>query len=483
MEQDRHSVRDFLNVIFKHKVRISAVFLAVVAVVIAITFLVPPTYQSRSVVLVKLGREYIYRSEVGDDGPTLAFSPANQEELVNTEIKIMTNPDLIRRVLATFGVEKLYPEVFESPVEGVPPIERAIVKFQEALSVSGVKKSNIIEIAYEHKQPDMASKAVNLLVDLYKEKHLQVYSDPQSSFLQAQLTSYRERLKASEDGLQSYKQQHGIYSLDEQRDLLLGQRIELDAALKDNQNRIQESRHRLASLKKQIGSLLEKAPLYTASERDQIITSTKARLLEAQIREQDLLSRYNENSRLVQTVRKEIQMAKDFLAEEEKDISAKVRTGNAIYQEVEKDRIKSETELVAQEARYPVLKRQVEQTDGELKSLDLGEKGFLDLKRQLLANEKHYQNYLDKFEEARISDDMNKKKIANISVVQTAATPVEPIRPQKGLNGILAIVFGAASGLGVAFLSEHTAQGMSTPESVERRIRLPVLATIPLRKT
>lgn len=483
MEQEKHSTRDFFSVIFKHKTRISIIFLAVVTIVIVITFLIPPTYQAKSVVLVKLGREYVYRSEIGNEGPTMAFSPANQEELVNTEIKIMTNPDLIRRVLNAFGVKRLYPEVFESQIEGVPPIEKAILKFQEALSVSGVKKSNIIELSYEHREPELAAKAVNLLVELYKEKHLQVYSDPQSSFLQSQLGSYRQRLNASENSLQSFKQQHGIYSLDEQRNLLLNQRGELDAALKENQNRIQELKQRLASTKRQIGSMLEKAPLYTASDRDEIITSTKGRLFEAQIKEQDLLTKYNENSRLVQNVRKEIQMAKDFLAEQEKDISSKVRTGNVIYQEIERDKMKAETELVAQEARYNILKRQIEQTGAELRGLDLREKGFQDLKRQVLANERHYQNYLDKFEEARISEDMNKKKIANISVVQTAATPSEPISPRKGLNGILAIVFGAASGLGAAFFSEHTAQGMSTPESAEKHLQLPVLATIPMRKT
>ena len=37
-------------------------------------------------------------------------------------------------------------------------------------------------------------------------------------------------------------------------------------------------------------------------------------------------------------------------------------------------------------------------------------------------------------------------------------------------------------GLGFAFVSEFSAQGLSTPESVERRRGLPVLTTISLRR-
>ena len=43
-------------------------------------------------------------------------------------------------------------------------------------------------------------------------------------------------------------------------------------------------------------------------------------------------------------------------------------------------------------------------------------------------------------------------------------------------------MLGAFAGLGFAFVSEFSAQGLSTPESVERRLRLPVLTTIALKK-
>ena len=74
----------------------------------------------------------------------------------------------------------------------------------------------------------VAAKALTLLIDFYKEKHLEVFSNPQSLFLEKQLTEYQQRLKESEDALESFKQKNRVYSLKEQRSLLLKQRIDLD---------------------------------------------------------------------------------------------------------------------------------------------------------------------------------------------------------------------------------------------------------------
>ena len=43
---------------------------------------------------------------------------------------------------------------------------------QKKLSVEGVKKSNIIDIEFEHKSPIVAAKVVNTLIDTFVEHHV-----------------------------------------------------------------------------------------------------------------------------------------------------------------------------------------------------------------------------------------------------------------------------------------------------------------------
>jgi polysaccharide biosynthesis protein PslE len=200
--------------------------------------------------------------------------------------------------------------------------------------------------------------------------------------------------------------------------------------------------------------------------------------LDLQLKEQELLIKYKENSPPVRDVRKEIHMASDFLNAQERDVASKVRSGNLVYQEAEKERIKTEADLRAQEAKLASLTLQVSLVDKDLKGLDTQERDFRNLNRDMASNERNYQNYLEKYEEARISDDMDRKKMANISVIQAAAVPAEPIRPKKALNIGLAILLGAASALGSAFLSEYLGRTFETAEDVERRLGLPVLASV-----
>ena len=201
-----------------------------------------------------------------------------------------------------------------------------------------------------------------------------------------------------------------------------------------------------------------------------------------ELKEKELLSKYKEDSRIVTNVRKEIELVTNFLRQQEADITRKVKTGNVIYQEAEKEALKTEADLQAQLAKYEALRRQLNQVNGEIQSMDLKGKELVNLKRESTINDKNYIAYAEKLDEARISDDMNRQKMANVSVIQPAAVPANPIKPKKMLNIVLGILLGAVSGLGFAFFCEFNSQAISTPETLEKKLGLPVLTTVAFKK-
>ena len=77
---------------------------------------------------------------------------------------------------------------------------------------------------------------------------------------------------------------------------------------------------------------------------------------------------------------------------------------------------------------------------------------------------------------------MNRQKMANISVIELAVEPSVPIKPNRKLRVLLGVVLGGVAAVGFAFFSEYVSQGLSTPESAERRLRIPVLASLPYNK-
>lgn len=122
--------------------------------------------------------------------------------------------------------------------------------------------------------------------------------------------------------------------------------------------------------------------------------------------------------------------------------------------------------------------RQLAEVTGRLQSLDEKQAQLQDLALQLEVAEQNYKTYMERSEDARIAEDLNKQKITSIAVIEQAQQPVKPARPRKLLNLALGILLGGFIGLMVAFLSEAFDDAYSTPEQVERSIGAPVLVSI-----
>src|SRR5262245_35001921 len=68
----------------------------------------PPMFEAEASLLVRLGREYIYRPEVG---PNENPRTPSLSEMVNSEVEILSSRDLAEQVVKELGVQKLYPDV------------------------------------------------------------------------------------------------------------------------------------------------------------------------------------------------------------------------------------------------------------------------------------------------------------------------------------------------------------------------------------
>lgn len=479
IEKRSNASLEIMTIIFKHKRKVLTVFASVVLTVTVGALVIPPVYEASSTLLVKMGREYVNRPEVGESSPVVTM---NQEGIINSEIQIMTNKDLYAKVINTMGIRTLYPALADKQSAKVSPLDMSVQRFEKAVTVEGVKKSNVIQVSFQHEDPQVAARALNLLVDYYKEKHLQVFSEPQSSFLEQQREAYSQKLRQAENNLEGFKQDNKVYSLEEQRTLLLRQRMELDTAAKNADSSMSELEKKTATLKDQLKNISTSEANYSASERERIIIEAKARLLSMQLNEQQLLKKYTENNRLVVNARKEIDMVKNFLSEQEVEVSQKSRIGTPIYQEMRKELMRAESDLNSQRTKAAFIKAQLRSVDRDVKSLDLSEQRLSSLNREKSLYEKSYQAYAGRAEDARMLDEMNRLKLANISVIQPAAVPVEPIGPKKLLLLISGIIAGLVFGVGSAFVAEQSNRNFSTAARVEKLLGVPVLIAIPYDK-
>lgn len=481
IEETQGTLRDFLYIIFKHKAKILTIFLAIVVTVTVGSFIMSPTYEATSKVLVKFGRENVYATTTQSQSGSgqIVFDTA-REERINSEVELLKGRALISKVVADIGVQNIYPDGGPSllkPVIGtlkqllgrkeVSATDSAILSLQKKLEVEAVKKSDVITISFQHEDPEIAAQVVNKLVDRFIEYHVLVHQQPQSyGFFDEQVKLQSDQLKKSETDYQTYRSNVNIGALKEQRELLLKQISEIEMNLAKTRSEISENEGKLAALKTKPPGSEGTAQFGQETELNPYSTSDpRSKLTQLRSKEADLLNRYTETNHQVVSVRREIADTEKFLAQQEKTYH-------------EKALLTINHTLKALRAKEGSLSKDMARYQQELARINGAEMRLTELERNLKLNEENYQLYVKKMEEARVSNAMDKEQMVNISIAEPALPPIKPTKPKILLNIALSIVLGAVSGLGVAFFSEYLAHTFNNPEDVEQHLGLHVLSSI-----
>jgi uncharacterized protein involved in exopolysaccharide biosynthesis len=215
------------------------------------------------------------------------------------------------------------------------------------------------------------------------------------------------------------------------------------------------------------------------SNAGQGVEQMRARLFELQLKEQDLLSRYNENSKPVQEVRRQVVEAQALLTKDERTRTQVTKGQNEAYKQIESALLTERATLSALQAKAEVVQEQLKAALGELNMINDSEFKLARVQREMSIQEVNYRKYYEKLEQARIDQALEIGKISNISIVQPATFPIYPIKPNKMRNLALGLFLGLFGGVGLAFFSEYMDHTLRRPEDIEQRLELPTLASIP----
>jgi uncharacterized protein involved in exopolysaccharide biosynthesis len=470
IEFRQSSLRDFLHVIFKRKNQILIFFAVTVCTVVVGTFVIRPVYEAKAQILVKMGRENLY---IPPNSTNSQIMNVNRDNQLNSEIELLKSRSLAEKVIKTIGPETIYKNM---------EYKDAVLKFLKSLSVEGIKKSDVIEASFKHKDPEKAALIVNTLANAYLDEHLLVHKNPQSyNFFEDQSQVLKTKLEQSEAALETFKKQNAVTAMDEQQKLLLKQIADLHAELNRTLSQEAETKNRILQIRQQLDKTPENIPQGKEVDHNPyLISNLEARLVELQLKEKELLMKYTPQSRLVKNVKEEIQMVQEKLAQNEKKQYGKSRVGlNTTYQRIQEELFRNQAESKALAAKREIQHTQLTNYQSKLEQLNQMEVELNQLEQSVDVNRQNYRLYLAKFEESRISDAMDNKKMANVTVMEAALTPLKPVSPKVLLNIVLAIFLGGFGGLGLGFFSEYLDDSLEKPEDVEKTLQLPVLASIP----
>ncbi|HCJ66632.1 MAG TPA: hypothetical protein DHV62_04720 [Elusimicrobia bacterium] len=122
------------------------------------------------------------------------------------------------------------------------------------------------------------------------------------------------------------------------------------------------------------------------------------------------------------------------------------------------------------------LKRQIESTEADMKTLPAEEIELARLTRELRVNEELYNLLNRRLKEAQIAE---ADRFEPVSIVNLAIMPTAPIRPNKPLNMSLGGILGLILGMGLALVTENLDTSIGTIEEVESYLTVSVIGVIP----
>ncbi|MBI3514157.1 MAG: hypothetical protein HY060_08870, partial [Proteobacteria bacterium] len=189
------SAREIISLLFRE--RIAVLIALVIPVLLAIGAYVwaTPTYTATTKLLLGTGQKSDNKADVSQQNANAPF--VTKQEVVNSELEILTSRDLARATIEDIGLATLYPGLAGRAPEAA--LEAALERFTRDLVVKPVKASDIIEVNFDAASPELAQTVLRQLTERYQQKHIEVYSRSISGFLDTQVAGFEHNLRLIEN--------------------------------------------------------------------------------------------------------------------------------------------------------------------------------------------------------------------------------------------------------------------------------------------
>lgn len=409
-------IEDLIGILARRRRILLGAFLLVAVPSLFAALSQPSLYESSSLLFVKFGREFVYRTEVGEDQ---IFINRNQDTVINSELQILASDDVMTDAVRSVGVAELYPDLVEEgePVDDVT-LRVASNIFRNNIDARAVPNADVIRVAFRHPDPELAQRGVTALIDRFMEKHVEIFSDHHSiEFLREKVPLYQQQLETAQAALRDFQARYPDFSAEKPRETIQSERLQLDAELTRIRNEIAQVR---------------------SEPEPQAINSARAKLLELQLKEQGMRGGL---SRDLEQVRAEIAMVEEFL---ESQLGASGQRHRARLAHLQQE----EARLVSQRQQLDTVTDQLPELASE----------YEEIVRNLTIAEQRYTTSAKRLAESRLSDELSRNdRGANLRILARGQVPLSPVT----LRREMLVAFALALSMTIAILTTFLVEFLS----------------------
>jgi chain length determinant protein EpsF len=375
--------------------------------------------------------------------------------LINTQIEILRSDRVAQRVIANLKLAELADmrSAWASAKSGLTIQEWLTETIENGLDPKvSSPGSNVINISYRSSDARFASMIANAYVQAFLETSIELRADPArqySNFFTDQQKDARAALEAAQNKLAAFQREKGIVGTDDRFDLEAS-RLQ---ALSQELVAIQNERIAASTRQSQVGSSMSEVL------SNGTVSGLKTDLSAAELKLQDLSSRYGDKHPQVLEARAAVNQLRAKLARATSDVTGAIGTDARVSRAREAE---VQAAIDAQRAKVLQLKETRDQVGVLQRDVD---------------NAQHaYDNIFNRASQTNLE---SQNRQANATVISQATTPVLPSSPKVASVLVLGLAAALALGIGCALLQEQFDKRMRTTSDAFDFLGLPVIGIMP----
>jgi len=478
-ERDTLDLVRYWRAIGRNKWRILALVAAVGILAAFVASSLPPVYRASATILVEASKPKIVSIE-----EVYSSLAGAQREYYQTQFEILKSRELAARLVRQLKLaehpqfkpgaqppafyEKWLPKGFfgddDRESASLEQIERRVIRaVQRDITPQLVRNSQLIRIAFDSRDPELAAAVPNALAEIYIESDLESrmqMNRKASAFLTGQTAELKKKVAEAEQALQAFREREKIIDTKTLSQSGVTRQVEeLNTSLIEARRRRNEAQYAyqqvtaLAQGKSQ--ESLESLP---AIQKHPLVLKLREAEAEAERRYTDASKRYGaEHPRMI-TAESELKSARENAR---RGLAGAVQT---VTREFESAR-----------ANEASIERTLNAAKGDIQNLNRKEFQLAALEREVATSRQFYDMFMQRYKETSISGEMH-SPIAR--VVDPAIVPSGPSGPNKRLIVGLSLLAALLVAISLALLLERLDNTIKSSHEVETRLGVPTLGVL-----
>lgn len=447
------SLRDLLRLVFRHRTKMLAALLVAITLGLAASFLTTPVYRSEAQLLVRVGRESVALDPTAVMGPRVAISQSRKEE-IRSELAILRSEDLMVQMAAAENAGRCQETQLPSVCEEEASLEKAAASLADKMRAHVLPSSNVIALHFDDEDRAHAQSMLELWVQRFLEKHVEVHRTPGSyEFFSEQTDNLAQRIAETNRELTRLQWKSGDFVIAERRKALVDQIVDLRKQESGVDLSIETLKARIAVLKAQTPS-------------DELLDKLKERLVDAKLAKLELAGRYKEGTAAVDAADNQVKGTVGLLKQVGRERRLQMLKG-------------ARGELAVEMARREALAKQLVSLREELAQFAEKDQAIDLLLRRKEADQANYDKYIASLEQARIDSALERARISNISVLQAPTLPQSALHPRPTVYFAASTLLGLFLALALGIGAEALDPSLRTPQRVKKKLGVRCLGSIP----